>query len=333
MKSIFLTEMPWDSRKVGKLPRTYKNMRVEFAWMIALNADHVTANLYDTVEGYDSVFVILPKLKTKLSADASPLPVNITNPLAEWYNPEIIKNLKSKNKKVYIIQEGPNWMFNDYEITEQFNYYACLLSADGILVHNEIDKKFFNGILLGNIPVNVIPTVMIDDLLIDIKPSPNDTTLIGGNFSRWYGGFQSYIVARSLGQPIFAQTSHSTRTHETMIDDITHMERLEWVDWMKRMSKFKTAVHLMPTVAAGTFSLNCAYFGIPCIGNKDVDTQKCCNPELSVDVNDMESAIKLAIRLRDDSDFYQECSNTSKNMYNTHYTEAVWKSKMEKILV
>jgi len=333
VKSIFLSEMGWDSRTVGKLPRTYENMRVEFAWMIALDADHANIGVHSTVEGYDSVFVILPKLKTKLSADASPLPIDIENPFAEWYDSEIIKKLKSNNKKVYIIQEGPNWMFNDYEIAEQFNYYACLLASDGIFVHNYIDKKFFDGILLGDIPVNVIPTVMIDDLLTDIKPSPDDTTLIGGNFSRWYGGFQSYIVARSLGQPIFAQTSHSTRTHEKMIDDITHMERLEWVDWMKRMSKFKNAVHLMPTVAAGTFSLNCAYFGIPCIGNKDVDTQKYCHPELSVDVNDVESAVKLAIKLRDDSDFHQACSDTAKQMYNQHYTETVWRSKMEKILL
>jgi hypothetical protein len=75
----------------------------------------------------------------------------------------------------------------------------------------------------------------------------------------------------------------------------------------------------MPTVAAGTFSLNCSYFGIPCIGNEMVDTQRLCHPHLSVDVNDLERARKLTIRLRDDADFYNECSELTKGNYNKYY--------------
>jgi hypothetical protein len=75
----------------------------------------------------------------------------------------------------------------------------------------------------------------------------------------------------------------------------------------------------MPTVAAGTFSLNCAYFGIPCIGNEMVDTQRLCHPHLSVDVNDLEMARKLAIRIRDDVDFYNECSMVSIENYEKYY--------------
>ena len=42
MKVAFFTEMGFG----GKVPRTHKNMRTEFAWMVALNADHY--NLNDT---------------------------------------------------------------------------------------------------------------------------------------------------------------------------------------------------------------------------------------------------------------------------------------------
>ena len=73
---------------------------------------------------------------------------------------------------------------------------------------------------------------------------------------------------------------------------------------MNVLSTFKYAVHLMPTVAAGTFSLNCAYFGIPCIGNIKVDTQRFCHPDLSVAVDDVSKARTLAHRLQNDSDFY-----------------------------
>ena len=70
----------------------------------------------------------------------------------------------------------------------------------------------------------------------------------------------------------------------------------------------------MPTVAAGTFSLNCAYFGIPCIGNIKVDTQRFCHPDLSVAVDDVSKARALAHRLQNDSEFYDLCSAKTKKI-------------------
>jgi hypothetical protein len=109
---------------------------------------------------------------------------------------------------------------------------------------------------------------------------------------------------------------------------INHLPRVMWTDWMEQLSSFKYAVHLMPTVAAGTFSLNCAYFGIPCIGNEKVDTQRLCHPDLAVDVEDVEKAVMLAERLRDDKEFYQKCSTTSKENYKKYYSIDKWKSKI-----
>ena len=82
----------------------------------------------------------------------------------------------------------------------------------------------------------------------------------------------------------------------------------------------------MPTIAAGTFSLNCAYFGIPCIGNEKVDTQRICHPELSVDVDDIEKASKLALKLKYDMDFYDECSRIAKFNYSYNYNINKWKT-------
>ena len=88
---------------------------------------------------------------------------------------------------------------------------------------------------------------------------------------------------------------------------------------MKALSTFKYAVHLMPTVAAGTFSLNCAYFGIPCIGNELVDTQRLCHPDLSVNVEDVEKARILANKLKEDKEFYNLCSSKAKSLYRQIY--------------
>ena len=110
--------------------------------------------------------------------------------------------------------------------------------------------------------------------------------------------------------------------------DLNHLQRLPWVSWMSVLSTFKYAVHLMPTVAAGTFSLNCAYFGIPCIGNIKVDTQRFCHPELSVAVDDIEEARKMAYKLKTDKKFYDRCSKQSKELYRKHYDIKVWQSKI-----
>ena len=84
----------------------------------------------------------------------------------------------------------------------------------------------------------------------------------------------------------------------------------------------------MPTAAAGTFSLNCAYLGIPCIGNLKVDTQFNCHTHLSVQVDDLMTARELARRLKLDKDFYQKCSTEAKEAYHTYYGVDKWKEYM-----
>ena len=101
---------------------------------------------------------------------------------------------------------------------------------------------------------------------------------------------------------------------------------------MKELSTYKYAVHLMPTVAAGTFSLNCAYFGIPCIGNIEVDTQRLCHPILSVDVKNIDKAKSMAGLLVKDKDFYNSCSELAKRNYEEHYSLKVWTERIKKHL-
>jgi hypothetical protein len=78
--------------------------------------------------------------------------------------------------------------------------------------------------------------------------------------------------------------------------------------------------------------LNCAYLGIPCIGNKDVDTQIDCHPQLSVKVGDIETARRLVNQLKEDTDFYDHCSEVARIRYHSIYTMEHWKIKMDNIL-
>lgn len=322
MKITFLTEMGFQ----GKILNDNTNMRTEFAWMNALDANHSNLGNYNNVKDQDHVFIIFPKGELFLNAVGIKLKEGV-NPYSGLLASNFIDILKSNNKKIHYIQEGPSWFFNDYEISDQFNFYNLLSKCDSIFAHNEHDVKFYKG-LLPHKQVNVIKTLLIEDLIQDIKPVPQDKVIIGGNFARWYGGFSSYIISDIFGVEKWTQESHAKRSNEQDINDLNHLPRLTWLDWMRELSTFKYAVHLMPTIAAGTFSLNCAYFGIPCIGNKNVDTQKICHPDLSVDVEDVEKARILATRLKEDKEFYTKCSETAKSNYQKYYSIKIWKENI-----
>jgi uncharacterized membrane protein YfbV (UPF0208 family) len=324
MDIVFLTEMGFE----GKVPSNHSNMRTEFAWMHALDADHRRIYNYGAVRDYDHVFIIFPKGRVYLDACGSKL-IDEVNPASVLLSSNIIEELKQYNKKVYIVQEGPHWLWNDYEMIDQIQFYNMLISSDGIFAHNEHDVKYYKG-MFPDVPVHVIPTLMIDSIVEDIQPIREEKVIIGGNFARWYGGMESFTVAQRFQVPIWGQTSHAMREGEDQL--INHLPRVMWTDWMKQLSSFKYAVHLMPTIAAGTFSLNCAYFGIPCIGNEKVDTQRLCHPDLAVDVEDVERAAMLAERLRDDKDFYEQCSKVAKENYKKYYSTELFKQKINTIL-
>ena len=69
-----------------------------------------------------------------------------------------------------------------------------LSKCDSIFAHNEHDVKFYKG-LFPNKEINVIRTLLIEELISHIKPITEEKVIIGGNFAKWYGGFQSYVVS------------------------------------------------------------------------------------------------------------------------------------------
>ena len=89
---------------------------------------------------------------------------------------------------------------------------------------------------------------------------------------------------------------------------------------------------MMPTHAAGTFTLNCAFHGIPCIGYKGLDPQEMCFPHLSVEMGDLNKAKQLANRLKTDKSFYDDCSKIAKTRYNECFSEKGYTYNMNTII-
>ena len=292
MKIAFFTEMTFH----GKVSRVHDNMRTEFAWMCALNADHYPIGQIP-VEKYDLGVVIIPKKNPNFN----------------------INDLKLSCSEVAVMQEGPNWYWQDYDLAKQIWYFNTLTAADIIFTHNEADKKYYQG-LTAHSDVRVMPSLMIEESIGKLELVDRKGVIIGGNFVSWYGGFDSFIIAQEFDNGnVYATSMGRKQTGEEQF--INHLPYMNWKQWIHELNKFKFGVHLMRTHAAGTFALNCAYLGIPCIGYKGLDTQEKLHPDLTVEMCDLSSARKIAMNIRNDEDFYLYCANKCKQLYNELYNE------------
>jgi hypothetical protein len=303
MKIAFFTEMGF----MGKVSRTHDNMRTEFAWMTALDADHFPISHVPT-QKYDLGIVIIPK----------------KNPGFD------IELIRVSCDKVAVMQEGPNWNWQDYSLDKQVWYYNTCCSADIIYTHNELDRKYYKGLCNHN-DVRVMPSLMIEDAVGKLDTEERKNVIIGGNFVSWYGGFDSMIIAKELSRGGNVYAPSMGRKQELEEQLVTHLPYMNWKQWIHELNKFKFGVHLMRTHAAGTFALNCAYLGIPCIGYQGLDTQEILHPETTVEIGDLDSARKIAENLRNDKEFYLYSSTLCKGFYKDHYTEETFKNKFYNI--
>ena len=297
-KIVWFTEGAWQ----GKVSLDNPNMRNDVSTKYILGAEHypifqIPAVLKRFGEGYfDFAIVTLPKTNV--------------DKLLQF---DMIGDLKKLSKKVISMQEGPHWYFQDYKMEEQIWWYNTLTEFDMLFAHNEKDVKYYSG--LTNALVHKMPTLMLAERLEIIPRNQwGDAVMIGGNMVRWYGGFDSYIVAQEFDMPIYAPSMGRKIDREEEMD-IIHHPYMTWIEWMNALSEIHVGVHMMPTHAAGTFTLNCAFHGIPCIGYKGLDTQEELHPYLSVNDGDIEKAKYLARELKNDNGFYDTCSKTCRKNY------------------
>jgi len=300
----------------GKISRNFENMRTEYAWYVALNSTHHHIGKLPELKDkkYDLGIVIIPKTK-----------------IDQLMKFPMIEEMKRVCKKIGYMQEGPYWYFQDYPMEQQIWYYNALMEMDVIFGHNKADVEYFKGLTQKQHVYQNRSLMITDEIKPTTKPVDRSGVLIGGNMVRWYGGFDSYIVAQEFDESIYAPSMGRKIEREDEMD-INHLPYMNWVQWVNNLSRFKYAVHLMPTHAAGTFALNCAYHGIPCIGYEGLDTQQHCHPQLTIEMNDLRHARELANKLKNDSGFYETQSATAKNNFNVFFSEKEYIYRMNEII-
>jgi len=302
MEIAFFTEGNYQ----GKVFRDNLNMRTDLAWICSLEADHWNINQSPNQQ-YDLGIVIIPKKDPQFD----------------------LNKLKQYCNTIAVMQEGPNWYWQDYPLQQQIWYFNTIQEADFMFVHNESDKKYYKG-LTGK-ECKILPSLMIEDSIKDLPQVERKDIIIGGNFCSWYGGFDSYIVAQEADCPIYIPSMGRKIEGEEQMPNLNHLPYMNWAEWIKTLNNFKYGVHLMRTHAAGTFALNCAYLGIPCIGYEGLDTQEKCHPNLTIKLGDLATAKEKLIELKTNKDYYRDCSKIAKFNYEQYYKEKQFINKLNLI--
>jgi len=309
MKICYVTEMNFK----GKIPRDYPMMRTEQAWPCTLEADCVKYNIIPE-DKYDLALVVIPKSNIDV-----------------WMANDTFDKIRSYADKVAIMQEGPHWCFQDFKLNEQIWYYNTLRAADILFVHNEVDLSYYKGIT-GHSDIRILPSLMIEDSIKNLPKVERKGVMIGGNFVSWYGGFDSFIIASEVEEPIYSPLMGRRQEGEQQLG-ITQLPYMVWTDWIRNLNKVSIGVHLMRTHAAGTFALNCAYLGIPCIGYKGLDTQEKCHPNTTIELGDLPAAREIIRKLKEDDAYYNMCSAQALDNYKKYYHEdkfnTTWKEQFK----
>ena len=309
----------------GKFPVDYPYLRVLETQLLFLDAYHLPINkIINSNQTYDG------DLLYNIGKGGFDKPY--IKYLYESCN-NIVEHLKSKFPKVYIYQDGEIGWWNQVDVKLQVWWYNQLQAADGIFVPNSDDIPFYEGIF-PNSDVKVIRSVMTDEGLDPSQFLPKeDRIIINGPLTMEYNGFSQIILAHNTGMEIDVPPMGESKMPKDSWDmasnlGINYLQYMTWDKWMYNLSRYKIGYMLMPAMASGSFALNCAYLGIPCIGWGKADTQKLLFPDLSIDLFDNKRALELTLKLINDNDFYNEVSYKAKEIYAKEFT----KEKMLELL-
>lgn len=285
--------------------------RTDVNWVFSLDAYHMNINYLDLSLKFDVGIYIIPK----------------NNPVL---NLEFLDRIRQICDKVGIMQESDQIYWQRYSVPDQIQWLNFVSEVDFILCHNEIDINYYSG-LFPSKPVSILPTLLLHNNLnkADIIPKERRSgCMIGGTWCDWYSGQDSFMIAQEFNCKLFAPSMGRKDEYEDYFEDIQYLSYKGWTEWMYDLSKCKYAVHLMRTYAAGSFSLNCAYLKIPCIGWNSLDTQRILFPGLSPNEGDMVEARRIAKHLYSNQLFYDHVTEYAYKQYLDIYHEMEFKENI-----
>ena len=118
------------------IERNTPHVPVDLAQQCALKAhNHHYTQLEQLKDEWDIVILLIPKTQEDRDKLYSLFPYDVDGN-------DLIRKAKKVAKKVWYMQEGPSWIFQDLPIHQQFWHFSLLSSVDGILCENKTDIPY-----------------------------------------------------------------------------------------------------------------------------------------------------------------------------------------------
>lgn len=285
MNIAFVTEMGF----FGKLPKNFKDFKTVESWIYGFDATNIPFNKLATVDKsqFDLFIVIVPKKNIGVCKE-----LLTCMPL----------------EKTAVMQEGPCYYFQDFGSEDVLNYELLLSKCKFLLCHNDRDTNYFRQFN----PVCVrLPTCCDTHLKFEREKYSKDA-LMFGTLGSWYNGQTSYRILKETGFSVWMPQMGRFKADEgiqTTSKGIKVMAYSNWFEFMESIKNVSVACHMMPTVAASSYAINCAMLGIPCICAPsdiawDLFPMTTCR-----DPYDFVMGSVLAKKLVDDKQFYLDVVN------------------------
>ena len=135
--------------------------------------------------------------------------------------------------------------------------FSRLFSRTTIPIHRESKKKIGFGVNksdvsyyegLGCEDVRVMRTLMLPEGLDCQLTTSQKNGILGGNFTSWYSGLDSYLIAHAVNEPITNVSMGRKQPEEDIIPDITYLPYMSWREWINECGKYKVGIHMMRNV-------------------------------------------------------------------------------------
>lgn len=299
MKILWISEMKYK----GTISEDHNNLKSDVALVCSIKAEHqpmfrTKSWTEDIFEDYDFVMF---------------------NNTQKLYSHPYLINMFDKIKKhckIGFFQEGPINDWQDWEVKEQALLLRTMKKIDAYFCSNKRDIPYFKEhvndkamVFWQKSPIN-LEKVQKNILTKEERQG----IMLGGSICcKWYNGMTSLKIADSITTPILIPKMGKTQDYEPFYYSSFSKNKCYMVlyfnfdKWIEVLSHLKYGIHMMPSVAAGSFHVNCSALGIPCIGNSDIDTQKIMFPDLSLHpYRQIKEGKELLKRLSKDDSFYDE---------------------------
>lgn len=307
MKILYLTDLNY----IGYLDKDFQmGLRPPMSWISALKPFHCHYLRLNEIKDNNFDITILSCLKAG----------------TDLISIDDLKLLKSVSKKILFQHESDHRSFyKENSLLRNYILNYIIFNIDGILVHNELDKKYYES--LFNKPC-FIHEQLIFDIYPNIPPPTNKSGILLGGIDDRYGNLDGYILCNTITN----EKIHCFGKKTEDIPDLHYIDHIwDYVKYNQLLSNFKIGINVSPMAQGGSFPLQCAMVKVPCIGWDNCHTLKTCFPDLVVPYGDFTQLKNIINILINDIEYYNQIVEKGRSIFESQYSISQYKLNMQSI--